>query len=124
MGLFDRFKKKQPETMLDKVQEQAGALIINGFRRLAAANGTAPTAKTSDLKIIEIYKQVGSAFRKASKERNEHLPAGYLNTIVFKFFQVYEIMGDTMFYEHLKYEVARYIKEGLRDDYKQDLKLF
>ncbi len=110
--------------MLDKVQEQAGPLIINGFRRLAAANGTAPTAKTSDLKIIEIYKQVGSAFRKASKERNEHLPAGYLNTIVFKFFQVYEIMGDTMFYEHLKYEVARYIKEGLRDDYKQDLKLF
>lgn len=124
MGLFDRFKKKQPKTMLDKVQELAGPLIVNGYRQLAAANGTAPTAKTSDQKIIEIYQQVGSAFREASKERNEHLPAGYMNTIVFKFFQVYEMMGDTMFYEHLKYEVDKYINEGLRDDYKQDLKLF
>src|SRR5690606_4302722 len=103
MGLFDRFKKKQPKTMLDKVQELAGPLIVNGYRQLAASNGTAPTAKTSDQKIIEIYQQVGSAFREASKERNEHLPAGYMNTIVFKFFQVYEMMGDTMFYEHLKY---------------------
>lgn len=124
MGFFDIFKKKRPKTVLDKAQELAGPVIVNGYRQLAAANGSAPSAKTSDQKIIEIYQQVGSAFREASKERNEYLPAGYMNTIVFNFFQVYEMMGDTMFYEHLKYEVDKYINEGLRDDYKQDMKLF
>lgn len=124
MGLFDGFKKKKPRTLLDQAQELAGPLIVNGYRRLAAANGTAPTSKTSDQKIIEIYQQVGSAFREASNERNEHLPAGHMNTIVYKFFQVYEMLGEKMFYEHLKYEVDKYINEGLRADYKQDLKLF
>lgn len=125
MGLFDIFKKKeQPKNLLDQVQALAGPLLINGYRRLAAANNTAPTSKTSDQKIMEIYQQVGSAFTEASNQRKEHLPAGQLNTIVFKFFQVYEMMGDKMFYEHLKYEVDKYIQEGLRQDYKQDLKLF
>jgi hypothetical protein len=125
MGLFDIFKKKeQPKTLLDQVQAIGGPLIVNGYRRIAAANNIAPTAKTSDQKIIEIYQRVGSAFREASKQRNEHIPAGHLNTVVLKFFQVYEMMGDTMFYEHLKYEVDKYIQEGLRPDYKQDLKLF
>jgi|JI6StandDraft_1071083.scaffolds.fasta_scaffold655895_1 hypothetical protein len=125
MGLFDIFKKKeQPKTMLDQVQALAGPLIVNGYRKIAAANNIAPTAKTSDQKIIEIYQRVGSAFREASNQRGEHIPAGHLNTVVLKFFQVYEMMGDTMFYEHLKYEVDKYIQEGLRPDYKQDLKLF
>jgi hypothetical protein len=81
-------------------------------------------ANRYDQKIIEIYQRVGSAFREASNQRGEHIPAGHLNTVVLKFFQVYEMMGDTMFYEHLKYEVDKYIQEGLRPDYKQDLKLF
>lgn len=125
MGLFDFFKKKkQPITALDQFQAVAGPLIVNGYRRVASMNNIAPTAKTSDQKIIEIYQRVGSAFREASKERNEHITAGNLNTIVLKFFQVYEMMGETMFYEHLKYEIDKYIQEGLRTDYKQDLKLF
>lgn len=125
MGLFDIFKRKeQPKTMLDQVQALAGPLIVNGYRKVAAANNIAPTSKTSDQKIIEIYQIVGSAFREASNQRNEHIPAGYLNNIVLKFFQVYEMMGDMLFEEHLKYEVDKYIQEGLRQDYKQDLKLF
>jgi hypothetical protein len=124
MGLFDFFKKKKPKTISDQVQELGGPLIINGYRQLAKINGTAPTSKTSDQKIIEIYQQVGSAFKEASSVRNEHLPAGHMNTIVFKYLQVYEMMGEKMFFEHLKYEVDKYINEGLRDDYKQNLNLF
>ena len=39
MGLFDIFKRKeQPKTMLDQVQALAGPLIVNGYRKVAAAN--------------------------------------------------------------------------------------
>jgi hypothetical protein len=125
MGLFDKFKKKsQPKTMLDHVLAVAAPVLVNGYRSIAAANKIAPTSKTSDQKIIEIYQIVGSAFREASKHRNEHIPAGHLNTIVLKFFQVHEMMGETMFNDHLKYEVDKYIQEGLREDYKRDLRLF
>lgn len=125
MGLFDIFKKKdQPKTLLDQVQALGGPLIVNGYRRIAAANNIAPTSKTSDQKIIEIFQQVGSAFNEASNQRKELIPARQLNSIVLQFFQVYEMMGETVFYEHLKYEVDKYIQEGLREDYKQDLKLF
>jgi hypothetical protein len=125
MGLLDIFKKKNNrKQMSDQIQSLAATVTVNGYRRIAVINNIAPTAKTSDEKIIEIYQKVGSAFREASKQRNEHIPAGQLNTIVLKFFQVYEMMGDAMFYDHLKYEVNKYIQEGLRADYKQDLKLF
>jgi hypothetical protein len=125
MGLFDAFKKKDsPKTMADQIQALAGPILVKGYRRIAAANNIAPTSKTTDQKIIDIYKHVGSAFREASEARNEHIPAGHLNTIVLKFYQVYEMMGDTMLEEHLKYEVEKYLREGLREDYKQDLKLF
>jgi len=125
MGLFDFNKKnEQPKTMLDQALALAGPLIVNGYRSIAETNNIAPTSKTSDQKIIEIYQKVGSSFHEASKERNEHIPAGNINTIVLKFLQVYELMGETMFYEHLKYEVNKYLQEGLREDYKRDLDLF
>lgn len=124
MGIFDRFKKKETKTMLDKVQELAGPLIVNGYRQIASESGLAPTSKTSDQKIMEIYQQVGSAFKEAAKERNELLPAGYMNSIVLKFYQVYEMSGEKFYYEHLKYEIDKYLREGLREDYKRDLKLF
>lgn len=125
MGLFDFLKKKeQPSTLLEQVQKIAGPLIVNGYRKIAFLKGIAPTAKTSDQKIIDIYQIVGSAFREASSQRNEFIPAGYMNTIVLQFFQVFEKMGETFFFEHLKYEVERYIHEGLREDCKKDLDLF
>lgn len=125
MGLFDFNKKnEQPKTMLDQALALAGPLIVNGYRSIAEANNIAPTSKTSDQQIIEIYQKVGSSFHEASKERNEHIPAGHINTIVLKFLQVHELMGETMFYEHLKYEVNKYLQEGLREDYKRDLDLF
>jgi hypothetical protein len=41
-------------TILDAVQEVSGRLIVKGYRRISAPHGCAPTARTSDQKIIEI----------------------------------------------------------------------
>lgn len=124
MGLFDRSKKKQPKTLYDQFRESADPLIVSRYRGLAAANGAAPTAKTSDQKILEIYQQVASAFGEAARECNQHIPAGSINTIVWHFFQVYEQSGERWYYDHLKYEVDKYINEGLRESYKRELNLF
>lgn len=99
-------------------------LVINGYRQISKKLNIAPTSKTSDEKIIEIYQKVVSSFKDASKIRNEHIPAVYLNYIVLKFFQIYEKMPKDFFDEHLVYEIDKYIKSGLRSDYKVELKLF
>ena len=110
-------------TMLDDVQEVGGRLIVKGYRRIAAQHGCAPTAKTSDQKIIEIYTLVSKAFHQAAERRGERIPALIDNNIVLKFLQVYEMMGDHL-QQHLQYEVGKYLAEGLRPEYKQELPLF
>lgn len=115
---------EQPRTMLDEAQEVSGKLIVAGYRHLATQQGCAPTAKTSDQQIIEMYKKVGTAFREVSDQRGERLPAGTLNYIVWKFLQVSEMLGHEMVDQHLAYETQKYLQEGLRHDYQQDLKLF
>src|SRR5690606_9253034 len=76
-------------SMLDEVEEKGSKLIVQGYRGIASKHGCAPTSKTSDAQIVEIYKKVGSAFRQTAAERQEHLAADSLNYIVLKFFQVY-----------------------------------
>ena len=115
---------EQPRMTLDKAQDVGAKLIVSGYRHLATQEGSAPTAKTSDEQIIEMYKKVGTAFRNISNQRGEHLPAGTLNYIVWKFFQVSEMLGDEMLDQHLAYETQKYLQEGLRPDYQKDLKLF
>jgi hypothetical protein len=118
------FAGKQPRTLLEQVEEVGGKLIIEGYRRIAAIKGCAPSLKTSDKKIIEIYSKVGSAFRQAAMQRRELIPAENLNFIVWKFFQVYEMMGNEMLDSHLQYEVEKYLTEGLRPEYRNELALF
>jgi hypothetical protein len=110
-------------TMLDDVQAVSGRLIVKGYRRIAAQHGCAPTAKTTDQKIIEIHTLVSKAFHQAAERRGERIPALIDNHIVLKFLQVYEMMGDHL-QQHLQYEVEKYLAEGLRPDYKQELQLF
>jgi hypothetical protein len=110
-------------TMLDDVQAVSGRIIVKGYRRIAAQHGCAPTAKTSDQKIIEIHTLVSKAFHQAAERRGERIPALIDNHIVLKFLQVYEMMGDHL-QQHLQYEVEKYLAEGLRPDYKQELPLF
>ena len=97
---------------------------VNGYRKIAKIRNCAPTNKTDDIEIVSIYTKVVEAFNEASRKRGEHIPAKYLNTIVLKFLQIYEIGGSTMLDEHLEYEIDKYIKEGLREDYKVDLQIF
>lgn len=61
----------------------------------------------------------------------------FLNRIVMKFLQLYEMrfekdeksgldeaIAEKFFCDHLKYEVEKYLVEGLRPDYKRELPLF
>jgi hypothetical protein len=111
-------------TMLDDVQEVVGRLVPKGYRKFGALHKIAPTAKTTDQKIMEIYSKVGTAFQEIAKRRGEHIPALYLNHIVWMFIQNYEMLGDKFMQEHLQYETEKYLREGLRPDYKRELPLF
>ncbi len=113
----------KPRTLLDDTQEVGNKLIVKGYRRIAAQHGCAPTAKTTDKKIIEIYTLVSKVFHQAAERRGEHIPALFQNCIVLKFLKVYELAGDHL-QHHLQYEVDKYLAEGLRPDYKQELRLF
>jgi hypothetical protein len=115
------FGKKR--TMLDRVQESGSKVIVSGYRRIGAQLGCPPTVKTTDEKIVEIYTKVGTAFHEAAKQRGEHIPALYLNNIVLGFLKLYEMVGDQHVQQHLQYEVEKYLAEGLRPDYKQELNL-
>ncbi|MBC35664.1 MAG: hypothetical protein CL663_06470, partial [Bacteroidetes bacterium] len=66
-------------------------------------------------KILDIYLQVVSEFKKASKKRGEHIPAQILNSIVLEFILTYEMSGEDFYKEHLIYEIDRYLKDGLRE---------
>jgi hypothetical protein len=110
--------------LLQQVQDIASRSIIQGFRRLAAERGCFPTDKTSDTEILEIYRRVAAAFRSVAESRDEQLTAGMLNFISWKFLQLNENMGRAMMLDHLDYEVEKYRSEGLRPDYRQELKVF
>ena len=117
MGLFDVFKKKQPRTMLDEFQDTTVKL----FRSIGEANGVPPTKKLSDEMILKISQEVMTAFKEAGEQKGEHIAGGYLMTIAMKFFAVYEEFGENFYYEHLNYEINKYLNEGLREDYKHNL---
>lgn len=111
-------------TLLDEFEEKGGKVLVAGYRRYSKEHGGVPTEKTSDREIIEIYKKVGTAFRDASAERQEFLPALNLNYIVLTFLQIKETMESGVLDSHLRYEVQKYRMHGLRDDYKRELSLF
>jgi hypothetical protein len=115
---------KKPRMLLDEAKAASGKIIVAAYREIAAKNGIPPTTNTSDEKIIEVYSKVVTAFRQAAKQRGEHIPALFLNHIVVGFLQIYETCGPGFFDEHLRYEVEKYVAEGLRPDYKRELPLF
>jgi hypothetical protein len=122
--MFNLFKKQsKTRTMLDDVQEVSSRLIVKGYRRIAAQHGCAPTEKTTDVKIMEIYTLVTTTFHQAAKQRGEQISALYDNHIVLKFLQLYEMTPGHL-EQHLQYEIKKYLVEGLRPEHKQELQLF
>lgn len=105
----------------DQIQQNAGEVVVAAYRKLAALEGCAPTAKTSDAKILEIYTKTLKAFRDVARQRGERLPAEKVNAIVLKFLTCYEMLGETFINSHLVYETDKYRREGLREDYRRKL---
>lgn len=129
MSFLNRlFGRSQPQrTMYDEFLEVATPLLVNGYRRVAVERGCAPNRSISDAKIVEIYQKVGTAFQNAARVRGEILRAVIVNNIVLFFLQKYQMFGETnpaFFEQHISYEAAKYEKEGLRDEYNQELTLF
>lgn len=115
--------KRKPEEPVS-FEDKLNTGLVKRLRNIGEYNNTAPTDKTTDEKIIEIYQLICSSFRNASNKRNERILANNLNTIAMKFFNVYEEFGEDFMKEHLKYEVDKYLNEGLRPEYQRELSLF
>lgn len=115
--------KRKPEKPVS-IQDTLNSNVVRRLREIGEYNNTAPTEKTSDEKVIEIYQLICSSFRNASNKRNERIPADNLNTIAIKFFNVYEEFGQDFMQDHLKYELDKYLKEGLRPEYKKGISFF
>lgn len=117
--------KKQPKrkTKPSNVLNDLSDVLVKFYRDFARQNNCAPSSKTSDEKIIEIYSKIATSFRKAAEKRGEQIPAPVINKIALFFFQLFEDYGDDMFDSHLKYEIELYLKSGLREGYSEGLKI-
>jgi len=115
-------KPIEPEPV--QFEEKLNKGLIKRLRSIGEYNNTAPTSITTDEKIIEIYRLVCSSFREESEIRKERIKANYLNTIAFKFFNVYEQFGKDFMTEHLEYELKKYANEGLRPEYQREVSIF
>lgn len=115
--------KRKPEEPVS-FEDTINTSLVKRLRNIGRYNNTAPTEKTSDEKVIEIYQLICSSFRDASNKRNERIPTDNLNTIAMKFFNVYEQFGEDFMKEHLDFELEKYRKEGLRQEYQRGISLF
>ena len=125
--LFGAGQPKKERTLYDDFKAIAGPMVVDGYRRIAAQRGCAPGPSVSDGEILVVYEMVLTIFQKAAQDRGERLPAPVLNNIALFFLQKYQMIGQAnvqFFTEHVMYEAAKYHKEGLREEYRQPLKLF
>lgn len=116
-SFVNKVKPIEPVIFEDKLN----AGLVRKRRNIGKYNNTAPSSKTTEEKIIEIYRLICSSFREQSELRNEHIKANCLNTIALKFFNVYEEFGEDFMKVHLEYELKKYAIEGLRTDYQKEI---
>ena len=115
--------RPKPETYDAKERDRLRELLVPHYRELGAALGCAPTAKTSDDRIMEIFERVTTAFCMAAKKRGERLPVSILDRIVFNFMCIYEEYPQDVANERLKYELARYLRDGFKRDDSETLRM-
>ena len=118
---YSSYTKKK--SSLEQAREHGRVLIVAGYREIARQRDLAPTSITSDDEIMAMYEKVGTAFHQAAEIRGERLSAGIKNGIVLYFLQIKESHGERFTDEHLLYEIQKYRREGLRDDYKREIDL-
>ncbi|MEX3901077.1 hypothetical protein [Paraburkholderia sp. BR10954] len=109
------------ETLYDRARKAADPLIVASFREYGRQYGLAPTSKTSDQEILDIYQRVLTAFHQVATERGERLNAGIKNHIALYFFQPHESHPPEFFEQHLEYELDKYRKTGLRESYRKEI---
>jgi len=117
-------RKQQPQSVLERAQELSGKLIVSGYRRIFNQAGIGAAPEISDAIILQIYKGVGEVFQKAAERRGDLLTSGVINNIVLHFLELYRTATPEFFGEHLEYEAAKYLQEGLRQDYAKPVQLF
>ena len=115
--------KRKPQKPIS-FDAELNANLVKRLRKIGEYNNTAPTEKTSDEKIIEIYTLICTSFKNASINNHEHINANNLNTIAIKFIQVYEDFGENFMNNHLNHELKKYAIDGLRNEYKKEITLF
>jgi hypothetical protein len=125
-----------PQSQQEEARKKANELAVSIFRNIYDQQQMGPSPEMSDALILDIYRQVGCAFREVGKERGEFVESAVINVIVLKFFEVYRQSKELarnpempdrydFFKDHLEYEIEKYRREGLRADYsRQPLHLF
>ena len=108
-----------PPSERDEFRRTANKLAVSIYRNIYSQQQIGPSPEMPDALILDIYRQVGCAFRAAGKERGEFVESAVINTIVLKFLEVYRTAGAKFFEDHLQYEIQKYKREGLRPDYSQ-----
>ena len=108
--MFGLFKKKK-RTLLDELND----VTVKMYRPLLVNN-----KNISDEKILEIVQTTMRAFTQAAESKGEKIPGSVLINISAKFIRVYDMSGQEFFLEHLKYEIKKYLTEGLRPDYQEN----
>jgi hypothetical protein len=108
-----------PQSQQEEARKSANELAVSIFRNIYSQQQIGPSPEMSDALILDIYRQVGCAFREVGKERGEFVESAIINVIVLKFLELYRTVGAEFFDAHLQYEIQKYKREGLRADYSQ-----
>ncbi len=105
------FFRKKKRTLLDELNDAT----VKMYRPLLVNN-----KKVSDEKILEVVQTTMRAFTQAAESKGEKISGNVLMKISAKFICVYDMSGQEFFLEHLKYEINKYLTEGLRPEYQQN----
>lgn len=126
MGFFNFFKKedKTQEINVDQFKESIDRVLIDGYRNIGQPDSLSPISNLHDEQILKINNEIMGIYKEASSERSETIKAESLFAIVFHFLVVYATRGDKFYYEHIDYEIEKYLKEGPRGYQNEGLSLF
>lgn len=109
----------------EKARALAGPLIVYSFRSILAQAPAISQALT-DENILGIFVRTSKAFRAISIQRREQraVSVDQLAKISIYFMTVFVETGAQFFEEHFQYELDKYLREGLRETYREPLVLF
>ena len=112
-GTKRAYREEKTATLYDAVTDSLVKLL-----RSSTPTGL---SSLSDKEILTIAQGTMRAFQTAAEQKGERIPGSYLLNIARFFVYLYETSGKDFFISHLEYELDRYKRLGLREDYKKDM---